>query len=193
MLVVSLTHSRAQVHYDYPSVTPSVGSLNKNTKAPLKNTSPIIWQPNNAVFGIESEMAKSKSSPYFVGDQENLLAKWPGNVSEICLNSGDAELFATGYSKVFDFYVQAAEFTGDLYASSIFKWETNREKMLCAINQELLSYVEPNATFEASTYFAMFANDGTNSSGVDPTSYVFLNPPSHCVFRSKCEKLIYMT
>mgnify|MGYP001463338209 FL=1 len=43
--------------------------------------------------------------------------------------------------------------------------------MLCAINQELLSYVEPNATLEASTYFAMFTNDGTNTSGVETTSY----------------------
>ena len=59
---------------------------------------------------------------------------------------------------------------GDPYASSIFEWETSREKMLCAINQELLSYVEPNATLEASTYFAMFTNDGTNTS-VDTTSY----------------------
>ena len=84
---------------------------------PVKKTSPIVWQPNNAIFGIESEMEKAKSSarPYFVGDREDLLAKWPGIVSEICLGNGDAELFASGYSVAFDFYAKAAEAMGDPY------------------------------------------------------------------------------
>ena len=34
-----------------------------------------------------------------------------------------------------------------------------------------IRYVEPNATFDASTYFAMFTNDGTNTSDSNPVSY----------------------
>jgi len=129
------------VHYDYPSVTPSVEILNTHTKMPLKDTTPMVWQPNNAVFGLKNEMAKSEPStrPYFVDNHENLLKKWPGNVSKICLNKGDAELFATGFSEAFDYYIQAAELFENPHASSISESETNREKMLCAINQELLS------------------------------------------------------
>ena len=92
------------------------------------------------------EKAKSSARPYFVGDREIFSRNGQVMLARYVL-AMVMRVVCFGIQCGIWFYAKAAEVMGDPYASSIFEWKQAED--LCAINQELLSYVEPNATLEA--------------------------------------------
>eukprot|EP00940_MAST-03C_sp_MAST-3C-sp2_P003047 g3047.t1 len=166
------------VHYDYPSLEPSLDAFNSHVSGPLEHNTPTVWNNDVATRVLKSDMERAplrNRRPVFLEETESLIEKWPDYSSDpgnMCLGIGDPDHFASTVNVAFDAYASIAMASESAVAKSVLEDESEQSSILCAANAELLSYIDPKNQFEASAYLAFFANNGRDTArGTDVASY----------------------